>query len=354
MSIFLNPDIEKMTAYVPGEQPRDQEYIKLNTNESPFPPPAAVLDAVSREEVARLRLYPEPDCTALIAALAKEYGVSPKSIILGNGSDEILNFCFLAFFSAKQKLLFPDITYGFYRVFADLYRLPYTEVPLRDDFTIDPDDYIGKGANIVIANPNAPTGIEMAQDKIEEIVRTNPDHIVVIDEAYVDFGGTSAVPLTEKYPNLVVVMTFSKSRSLAGGRVGFAIANEALIRDLKTVKYSTNPYNINRLSQAAALASVMSSNDMRANCKTIVSNREYLADELSQMGFAVLPSKTNFLFAKSDRIGGQALYLALKQRGVLVRHFGAERISDFVRITVGTREQIDTLLLHIRNILKGD
>lgn len=350
MSKFLKPQLQGLKEYTPGEQPKDMQYIKLNTNESPFPPSAGVLSAVSGE-VEKLALYPEPDCTALRQALAAEYGVSAENITIGNGSDEILNFCFMAFFDPCQPLLFPNITYGFYKVFADLYSLNYTEVPLKDDFSIDPADYIGKNANIVLANPNAPTGMEMPLVEIEKIIQSNSDRIVIVDEAYIDFGGQSSAELIKKYKNLIVVMTFSKSRSLAGARVGFALADEALIRDLNTMKYSTNPYNINRLSQAAALAAVKEAEYYRNNCKVITENCAYLTEQLKALGFSVLPSKANFVFAKSDKIGGKALYLGLKKQGVLVRHFDREPINDFVRITIGTKQQLDTLLEKIKELI---
>lgn len=351
MSYFLKPALQRLAAYTPGEQPQDMKYIKLNTNESPFPPAPGVEAAISNGEIERLRLYPEPDCTPLRKALAEQYGVAPENLIIGNGSDEILNFCFLAFFSPEQKLLFPNITYGFYKVFAELYGLNYTEVPLRPDFSIDPSDYKAKNANIIIANPNAPTGIELGGEEIEAIVSSNPGRIVVVDEAYIDFGGQSCAGLIHKYENLIVVMTFSKSRSLAGARVGYALANAELISDLKTVKYSTNPYNINRLSQTAALEAVRDTEYFRKNCATIIENREYLTEKLQALGFRVLPSKANFVFAKCEKIPGARLYAELKKKGVLVRHFNQPTIEDFVRITIGTKPQLDALLGRIAEIV---
>lgn len=351
MSRFLKTQLQSLEAYTPGEQPQDMQYIKLNTNESPFPPTPGVAAALADGEIRRLRLYPEPDCTPLRQALAQQYGVAAENVLIGNGSDEILNFCFMAFFAPEQKLLFPNITYGFYKVFADLYGLTYTEVPLRPDFSIDPADYRDKNAHVVLANPNAPTGIELPREEIESITRSNPDRIVIVDEAYIDFGGRSCAELIHTYKNLIVVMTFSKSRSLAGARVGFALADAALIRDLQTVKYSTNPYNINRLSQAAALAAVRDAAYDRKNCETIVQNRAYLAGQLQALGFTVLPSKANFVFAANEKIGGAALYAGLKKKGVLVRHFNRPPIENFVRITIGTKAQLDVLLHKIRELL---
>lgn len=351
MSRFLKPQLTDLKEYTPGEQPTDMQYIKLNTNESPFPPSDGVIAAVSAKEISRLRLYPEPDCSALTEALAEKYGVEKKNIIVGNGSDEILNYCFMAFFSKEKPVLFPDITYGFYKVFGDLYGIDYTEVPLKEDFSVDPDDYLKKGVGVVIANPNAPTGLALTVSEIEKIVAYDPNRVVIIDEAYVDFGGESAVGLIKKYKNLIVVMTFSKSRSLAGARVGFALADEALIKDLAAMKYSTNPYNINRLSQLAATAAIKEQEYCDKNCRTVIENRGYLTNELKAIGFTVLDSKANFIFAKSDRIGGKDLYLGLKKRGVLVRHFDKPRISDFVRITIGTKRELDILLEKTKELL---
>lgn len=353
MSRYLKPQLRGMEAYTPGEQPQDMQYIKLNTNESPFPPSPGVAAAVAGE-TGRLCLYPAPGSTPLRRALAAQYGVAAENVIVGNGSDEILNFCFQAFFAPGQPLRFPSITYGFYKVFADLYGLTYTEVPLKGDFSVDPADYRGQNAHIVLANPNAPTGIELPREHIEEIIKSNPEHIVVVDEAYVDFGGRSCAELIRTYKNLIVVMTFSKSRSLAGARVGFALADAALIRDLQTVQYATNPYNVNRLSQAAALAAVREADYYRQNCAVIVQNRAYVTERLERLGFRVLPSKTNFVFAESKSISGGALYAGLKQRGVLVRHFNRPPIENFVRITVGTREQLDVLLEKIQELLGGN
>lgn len=351
MSRFLSSSLSALVPYTPGEQPQDMQYVKLNTNESPFPPSQGVLEAV-RGESGRLQLYSDPDCRELTAKLAERYGVKTEQVIAVNGSDEILNFAFMAFADEANPLVFPDITYGFYPVFADLDRIPYTEIPLKEDFSIDPEDYIGIGKTIVIANPNAPTGLCLPLEDIERIVQSNPDHVVIVDEAYVDFGARSAVALMEQYDNLLVTQTFSKSRSMAGARLGFGIANEALIADLNTVRCSTNPYNVNRMTQAAGVAALKDDDYYRANCQTIIENRTILTQELRKLGFTVLDSMANFVFAGSDRIGGGELYRELKQRGILVRHFDKDRIRNFNRITVGTREQNDTLLRAVRQILE--
>ena len=351
MSRFLSQKLAGLEAYVPGEQPRDKRYIKLNTNESPYPPPACVVDAVGKAEIEDLRLYSDPECTALKSAIAKQYGVNTKNIFISNGSDEVLNFAFMAY--GDKGAVFPDITYGFYSVFADLYGINTEIVPLKDDFTVDINDYCGKNSLVVLANPNAPTGIALELSEIEKIVSSNPDGIVIIDEAYVDFGAESAVKLTEKYSNLLVVQTYSKSRSMAGARLGFAFANEQIIEDLEKIKYSTNPYNINRLTQIAGAAALSNQAYFDGNSKKISETREYVKKELVKLGFTVTDSKANFLFAKSDKIGGKELYLSLKERGGLIRHFESERIKDFNRITVGSREEMEIFLKEVREIIGG-
>ncbi len=351
MSRFFSPKHSSLVSYTPGEQPQDKKYIKLNTNESPYPPAKAVIDAISHEEVEKLKLYPDPECKELCAAIAKKYGVSPRNVIPGNGSDEILSFLFLAYGFGNSGVVFPEISYGFYKVFAELYGVEAEKIPLNDNFEIDYKDYIGKNRLIIIANPNAPTGIFMPLWQIEEILKSNPDCIVVIDEAYVDFGGESAIRLLPKYKNLAVCQTFSKSRSLAGGRLGFLVADEEIIDDLNTIRYSLNPYNINRLTLLAGKAAIESEDYYKETCKKIIDTRDFLSDELSKMDFEVLPSKTNFIFARHKNMKGELLYKKLKENGVLVRHFSAERITDFLRITIGTREECEVLLEKLKSIL---
>lgn len=351
MSRFFSSKYASLEAYVPGEQPRDMKYIKLNTNESPFPPSAGVAAAI-KSQIGSLQLYSDPECTALVEASASLFGVKTNQILMTNGSDEILNFAFMAFSDKDHPIVFPDITYGFYSVFAELNGIPYTEIPLKEDLTIDVNDYVGIGKNIVIANPNAPTGIALSLAEVEAIVRSNPDNVVVIDEAYVDFGAESAVTLVDKYDNLLVTGTFSKSRSMAGARLGFGIGSCELIRDLNTIKYSTNPYNVNRMTMAAGHAAILDNDYYMDNCRIICENREWASEQLKSLGFTLTESKTNFLFAKSDRISGEELYKRLKARGILVRHFSKERIKDYNRITVGTRDQMEALVEAIKNILK--
>ena len=352
MSRYLSARFETLEAYVPGEQPQDRRYIKLNTNESPFPPAPEVLSAVNAAETERLNLYPDPEGKLLRNRLAEMYKVEPENIFLANGSDELLSFAFMAFCDGERPVAFPDISYGFYPVYANLYRVPYEEVPLKEGFVLDFRDYCGRNKNIVLANPNAPTGRAIPVGEIEEIVRTNPDRVVLIDEAYIDFGGESCLPLIQRYDNLLVCQTFSKFRSLAGGRLGFGMASRGLIEDLEKIRYSTNSYNINRLTTAAALATLDSEDYYRANSSTIQANRDYTAGELDRLGFETLPSVTNFLFTRCPQVEGGVLYEKLKEKGVLVRHWNRPRISDWCRVTIGTWEQMDVFLENVREILK--
>ncbi len=351
MSSYFSDRYKNLVPYVPGEQPQDKKYIKLNTNESPFPPSPSVAKAVA-EESGRLQLYSDPECIELREQMSKVLGIEPEYIIMNNGSDETLNFAFMAFADDDRPLAFPDITYGFYPVFAELNRIPYVEIPLSADFDILPSDYFGINKTVVIANPNAPTGKYLPLDAIESIIKSNPHNIVIVDEAYIDFGGESAVKLVKKYDNLFVTGTFSKSRSMAGVRLGFGVANPKLISDVNTIKYSTNPYNVNRLTSAAGIAALKEQSYYDAACRTIMANREWTAKALTDMGFDVMPSCTNFVFAKTPQIDGKALYLALKDKGVLVRHFDKERIKEYNRITIGTMEQMQTLIKYIKEILE--
>ncbi|MBQ4585209.1 MAG: histidinol-phosphate transaminase [Clostridia bacterium] len=353
MSRFFSQKYSRLTPYTPGEQPKDMKYVKLNTNESPYPPSKEVYEAVM-EEAKKLHLYSDPECSVLTQKIADRYGVSKDMVLVTNGSDEILNFAFMAFCDSKRGIAFADITYGFYSVFADLNGIPYKIISLKDDFTIDPGDYYDLEENIVIANPNAPTGIALSRAEIEALVKKNPERVVIIDEAYVDFGGESCVDLVKKYDNLLVTMTFSKSRSMAGGRIGFGIGSADLISDLNTIKYSTNPYNVNRISQVAGACAIDNDEYYMSNAKEIIKNREYTKKRLEELGFEVLNSSANFLFAKSDKISGQDLYLKLKSKGVLVRHFTKEKIKDFNRITIGTRDQMDILIEKIICILEEE
>jgi histidinol-phosphate aminotransferase len=344
---------ERLKEYAPGEQPQDKRYIKLNTNESPFPPSPAVSAAVNERAVLDLRLYSDPRSAALKAALAGQFGVSSENVFVGNGSDEILSFAFMAFCEKGEKISYPEISYGFYPVFAELYELQKNELALRDDFSIDPKMYHGLDTMIVLANPNAPTGLCLSPEEIGKIASSNPDRVVVVDEAYVDFGAESVAALTKELDNLLVVQTFSKSRSLAGARLGFALGNKELISDLEKLKFSTNPYNVNRLSLAAGVAALNEQEYYDNNCKKIIATREYTSKELAKMGFWLTESRANFLFARHPGIDGQELYLTLKERGILVRHFSKPRLRDFVRITIGRQEDMERLVLTVKEILEN-
>ena len=350
MSRYLIDKYQALEAYTPGEQPRDMQYIKLNTNESPCPPAPGVVEAV-REQAGRLELYSDPVCTELRDALAARYGVRRENVFVSNGSDDILNFAFMAF--GGPRAFFPDISYGFYPVYAELHGIEAHSIPLRQDFSIDPSDFMALDGFIAIANPNAPTGMALGVAQIEDILSANPDHVVLIDEAYVDFGAESCVPLTAKYDNLLVVQTFSKSRSMAGARLGFAIAHEALIADLEKIKFSTNPYSVNRMTLAAGIATLKADEVCMENCRKVVETREATVARLRQLGFEVLPSKANFVFARHPHADGGFLYRQLKARGVLVRHFENPRIKDFLRITIGTPRQMEALIEKLGEILSG-
>lgn len=350
MSKFFSKKHQKLVPYTPGEQPKDMKYIKLNTNESPYPPSEkAIEDASHQAEL--LRLYPDPECTSLCEDIAAYYGVEKENVVLSNGSDEILNFAFMAYGDSGNPFVFPDITYGFYNVFCTVNNIPYEEIPLIEDFTINFDDYCGINKNIVIANPNAPTGIFAPLSEIERVAASNPRNIVIVDEAYIDFGGETAIPLTQKYDNIIVVQTFSKSRSMAGARLGFCIASKELCNDLNTIRYSINPYNINRMTMAAGSAAIKDNEYFNRNKQEIIQTREKTAAALKEIGFSMTPSKANFLFVKSDRISGEELYKRLRENGILVRHFSGRRICEYNRITIGTPKEMEIFINTIKNIL---
>lgn len=353
MSKFFNTKFANLDAYVPGEQPQDMQYIKLNTNESPYRTSQNVIDAAKTASL-KLNLYSDPNMSELTHKIQQVCRIPESKIMCTNGSDEALNFVFMAFCTgSNNKVAFPDITYGFYKVFAQLYNIDFNEIPLKDDFTIDYRDYCGINKNIVIANPNAPTGLSIPLWQIEEIVKSNPNNTVTIDEAYIDFGGESAVPLIEKYSNLIVVRTFSKSRSLAGARLGYVVADEELIQDLNKLRFSTNPYNVNAMTQACGIAALQDNFYYTDNCKKIVAARENTKKALESMGFDVINSDTNFLLIKNVKIDGELLYLELKKRGVLVRHFNTERIKQYNRVTIGTPEQMKVFINTVNDILRS-
>ena len=352
MSRFLSPRLDTVTPYTPGEQPQDQQYIKLNTNESPYLPSPAVIAAVSEHEVEKLRLYSDPACADLLKAAAAHFGLQPEQIMPGNGSDENLFFALRAFCDADHPLAYADITYGCYGVWCGLMHIPSHIIPLKEDFTLDPKDYYGLNQTIVLANPNAPTGIALPRAEIEGILKANPNNVVIVDEAYVDFGGESCVPLIDQYENLLVVQTFSKSRQLAGARLGLAMGNAKLIADLNRVKFSLNPYNINRLTLKAGQAALEDTAYFDTTRAAIVETRSWTRQQLEARGFTVLDSRSNFLFASTARQDGGTLYRKLKENGVLVRHFDAPRIRSWLRITIGTPAQMQALLAALDKILE--
>lgn len=351
MSKFFNTKYKTLVPYTPGEQPRERQYVKLNTNESPFPPLKKAVREAKRVS-ARTNLYSDPEMIKLREAIAKRYGVSENMVIITNGSDEVLNFAFMSYCDDERPALFPNITYGFYPVFANLAGVPFKTFALDENFKIDITPYIETAGTPFIANPNAPTGIALSVEEIEKIITSNPDRVVVVDEAYVDFGAESVVPLTLKYDNLLVTQTFSKSRSMAGARLGFGIANEKIISDLNTVRYSTNPYNVNSMTLAMGKAVIENDDYTKKNCKAIEKNREWTTRELEKLGFMTTPSLANFIFARHPDMSGEKIYKALREKGVLVRHFTAPEICEYNRITVGSAKQMRALVLALSEILE--
>ncbi len=351
MSRFLTPTLDALKPYTPGEQPQDRQYIKLNTNENPYPPSPWVTEVLNADEVKRLRLYPDPACQALLRAAATRYRLRPGQIMPGNGSDENLFFALRAFCDEQHPLAYADVTYGCYKVWADLLHIPSHIIPLEADFSIDPVKYCALGETIVIANPNAPTGLALKLAEIEMILQENPDNVVIVDEAYVDFGAESCVPLIDRYDNLLVVQTFSKSRSLAGARLGLAMGSEELIADLNRVKFSLNPYNIDRLTLLAGTAALRDEEYFRRTCAAVIGTREWTERALLQLGFTLTESYTNFLFVRTDKMPGGLLYERLRQKGILVRHFDAPRTADWLRITIGTPEEMSRLVDTLKLIL---
>jgi histidinol-phosphate aminotransferase len=350
MSRFWSPAVHGLSPYVPGEQPKQDGLIKLNTNENPYDPSPRVLAAITTA-ADRLRLYPDPNASSLREAIAERYGVAPEEVFVGNGSDEVLAHSFQALLKHEAPLLFPDITYSFYPVYCGLYGVPYEEVPLDAAMRVRIADYRRPCSSILLANPNAPTGIGLPLTAIEALVSEHPDQLVVIDEAYIDFGGESAVPLVARYDNLLVVQTLSKSRALAGLRVGFAIGQRPLIEALERVKDSFNSYPLGGLAQAGATAAIEDEAWFAETRRRIIASRERLVRDLSELGFEVLPSAANFVFARHPGHRGGELFAKLREQGVLVRHFRKARIEDFLRITVGTDEQCGRLVAALRGLI---
>lgn len=345
-------NVRKVVPYVPGEQPQKRGIIKLNTNECPYPPSPTVEKKMKELAYEDLRLYPEfPEQTPLAAELAKYYHVEKDRIFIGVGSDDVLSMAFLTFFNSGKPVFFPDITYSFYDVWADLYRIPYEVKPLDENFCICKEDYLGENGGVVFPNPNAPTGIFMDVDTIEEIVKANQDVVVIIDEAYIDFGGVSCLPLIEKYENLLVVQTFSKSRAMAGSRIGYAIGSKRLIDYLNDAKYSVNSYTMNRPALAIGAESVKDDTYFKEICGKIIATRERVAEELKTLGFTFPKSYSNFLFVSHKSVPAKEIFEKLKEHDIYVRHWDKARISNYLRITIGTDEQMDALLAALKEIL---
>jgi histidinol-phosphate aminotransferase len=337
---------------VPGEQPNKARMIKLNTNENPYPPAPGVKAALEAFDTDRMRLYPDPAVTELVQAVADCYGVKKEQVFVGVGSDDVLAMIFLTFFNGKKPILFPDITYSFYDVWADMLRIPYEQIPLDDDFKIVPGDYARENGGVIFPNPNAPTGELLPLSAIEAIIEANRDVIVVVDEAYIDFGGESALPLLEKYDNLIVVQTFSKSRSMAGARIGFAIASPELIRYLNDVKYSFNSYTMDAITIKLGTAAIRDQAYFETTRDKIIATREWTKQELTKLGFVFGDSKSNFIFARHPEVSGEALFTALKEKDIYVRHFNKpERIREYLRITIGTDEQMQELIGFLQQYL---
>jgi histidinol-phosphate aminotransferase len=349
--------VRKVVPYTPGEQPNRPNMIKLNTNECPYPPAPGVQKALDALEVDKLRLYPDPKASVLVDALADYYGLKSSEVFVGVGSDDVLAMIFMTFFNGKEPILFPDITYSFYDVWADLLRIPYETVPLDDDFNIRKEDYLGmkeggrKNGGIIFPNPNAPTGVLIGLDFIEEIVAANPDVIVVVDEAYIDFGGKSALPLIHKYDNLLVVQTFSKSRAMAGMRIGYAMGNERLIKYLSDVKFSFNSYTMNQTTLALGVEAIKDDAYFKEIVGKIVKTRERVKAELKELGFVFRDSMSNFIFATHPAYDMTRMFEQLREKDIYVRHFNSERIKNYLRITIGTDKEMDTLLQTIKEIL---
>lgn len=345
-------NIRKVVPYTPGEQPKKEHMIKLNTNENPYPPAPGVEKAIREFDVKRLRLYPDPAISELVGAIADFYQVSEKEVFVGVGSDDVLAMIFMTFFNGKKPILFPDITYSFYDVWAEMLRIPYEKVALDDHFCIRAKDYCRENGGIIFPNPNAPTGELLPLSEITTIIEANPDVIVVVDEAYIDFGGESALPLIHKYDNVIVTQTFSKSRSLAGSRIGYAFANETLIQYLNDVKYSFNSYTIDSLTIAVGKASVLDRAYFEETTRKIIQTREWTKEELKKLGFSFGDSKSNFIFATHEKVSANQLFMDLKKVDIYVRHFGSpKRIDNYLRISIGTDEEMKQLIDFLKEYL---
>ena len=337
-------NVRKVVPYTPGEQPKIENLIKLNTNENPYPPAPGVEEAWKAFDIEKLKLYPDPAVKELVDALAEYYGLKSSQVFVGVGSDDVLAMLFLTFFNSKKPILFPDITYSFYDVWADMLRIPFETKALDDDFQIRKEDYYGDNGGVVFPNPNAPTGILMPLSEIEDIIAHNRDVIVVVDEAYIDFGGESALPLIEKYDNLLVVQTFSKSRSLAGMRLGFAMGNEKLIRYINDVKYSFNSYTLNQTALSLGVQAIRDREYFEETCTKVIATREWTKCELKKLGFSFGDSMSNFIFATHERVPAKEIFEALREHNIFVRYFSKPRISNYLRISIGTQQEMERLI----------
>ena len=344
-------NIRKVIPYVPGEQPKENDIIKLNTNENPYPPSPKAVKALKSFDCSRMRLYPDPNSDILVNSLAKRYKVKPSQVFFGVGSDDVISMAFLTFFNSDKPILFPDITYSFYDVWADVYKIPYKTMPLDDNFRINKTDYFQENGGIIFPNPNAPTGVYESNEMIEEIVKANKNSIVIIDEAYIDFGGESCIGLTEKYDNLLVVQTFSKSRSMAGMRIGYAIGNEKLIKYMNDVKFSINSYTMNHVTQVCGAAAVEDEEYFIETIKKITDVRENTKKELKKLGFTFTDSKSNFLFAAHDKVKAETIFNELKSRKIYVRYWNKPRINNYLRISIGTAEEMEKLISALKEIV---
>lgn len=351
MSKYWSSMVNRTDPYVPGEQVYHAKMIKLNTNENPYPPAGAVIKAIQDELGDSLRLYPSPTVDDLKERIAQLNNVNKENIFVGNGSDEVLAFSFMAFFEPGKKILFPNITYSFYTAYAKLFNIPYEEVELNKDFTLNTSSFHHSEGGVIFPNPNAPTGILLPLDQVEEILVHNSEKIVIIDEAYIDFAKESAVQLIHKYPNLLVIQTTSKSKSLAGLRVGFAIGNHELIEGLEKIKNSFNSYTIDRLAMRGAIAAIDATNYYDEITDKVIKTRNWVSTELVKLGFQVLPSQANFVFISHQRISGEQLYVKLKENGILVRHFAKKPIENFIRLTIGTPQDMEFLIDKLINIV---
>ncbi|WP_424766563.1 histidinol-phosphate transaminase [Paenibacillus sp. sgz302251] len=350
MSKFWSPLAASLVPYVPGEQPKDKTYIKLNTNENPYPPSPKVIEAIKAAADADLRLYPDPTCEVLVQAAANYYGLPSQQVFVGNGSDEVLAFAFAAFFDPAKKLLFPDITYSFYKVYAKFYGLQTELIPLDHQFNVQVEQYAGDNGGIIIPNPNAPTAQLLPLDEIRKLLDRNPNQVVIIDEAYIDFGGQSAVQLISEYPNLLVVQTLSKSRSLAGLRVGLAFGSEELIDGLNRIKNSFNSYTLDRLALAGAVASLEDEAYFRETTDKVIATRDRVSGQLAELGFKVTSSKANFVFISHPSLAAKAIFQQLRDKGVLVRYFDQPRIDEYLRVSIGTDEEMNAFIRALQEL----